>query len=132
LLGGAAAILFIAPDARAQSVSATLVGTVLDSSNAATPNARISVTNKGTNITRTALSNERGDYIIANLAPGVYRLSAEHEGFRRTVVDEMELFVNQTARFDVVLQVGTLAEVVEVTGQAPLVASETSSGRPGD
>ncbi|MGH9659673.1 MAG: carboxypeptidase regulatory-like domain-containing protein, partial [Bryobacteraceae bacterium] len=108
-------------------MTATLVGTVLDTSSAAIPDARISLTNKGTNVTRTASCNDRGDYIIANLAPGVYQLVAEHEGFRRTIVGDIELFVNQTARLDVVLQVGALAEAIEVTGQASLVASETSS-----
>jgi len=113
--------------AHAQSVTATLVGTVLDSSGAVIPDAKISVANKGTNVTRTILSNTHGDYIVANLAPGVYQLTAEHEGFRRTIINDVELFVNQTARVDVVLQVGTVTEAVEVTGQAPLVASETSS-----
>jgi hypothetical protein len=103
------------------------VGTVFDSSNAAVPAARISLTNTGTSVTRMVVGNEHGDYILANLAPGTYRLVAEHDGFRRTLVDNVELFVNQTARLDVVLQVGAVAEVVEVTGQAPLVASETSS-----
>ena len=125
LVAGAFAYPF--PNAWAQSVTATLVGTVFDASNAAIPNAKISLANKGTNVTRTTSCNSHGDYIIGNLPPGMYQLVAEHEGFRRTIVGDMELFVNQTARLDVVLQVGALAEAVEVTGQAPLVASETSS-----
>ena len=119
--------LLIGPVAHAQSVSATLVGTVFDSSNAAVPKAKVSLTNKGTNLLRAVECNERGDYVIANLAPGFYQMVAEHEGFRRTIVGEIGLLVNQTARVDVVLQGGALAEAVEVTGQAPVVASETSS-----
>ncbi len=119
--------LALGVSARAQSVTATLVGTVLDPTSAAVPDARITVTNLGTNVSRTVPCNERGDYVIPNLAPGTYQLVAEHEGFRRTVVNEIHLLVNQTARVDVVLQVGTLAEAVEVTAAAPLVASETSS-----
>ena len=113
--------------ARAQSVTATLVGTVFDSSNAVLPQPKILLTNQGTNETRTVIGNERGDYIIPNLSPGFYKLAAEHEGFRRTVVGEFELLVNQTARVDVVLQIGAVADTVEVTGAAPLVESETSS-----
>ena len=127
LVAGALAYPFSGSNAWAQSVTATLVGTVFDASNAAIPNAKISLANKGTNVTRTTSSNSHGDYIIANLAPGMYQLVAEHSGFRRTIVGDMELFVNQTARLDVILQIGALAEAVEVTGQAPLVASETSS-----
>src|SRR5438270_574387 len=113
--------------ARAQSVTATLVGTVFDASRAIVPEPKITLTNTGTNETRTVMGNERGDYIIPNLPPGLYRLAAEHEGFRRTVVEEFELLVNQTARVDVVLQVGAVADTVEVTGAAPMVESETSS-----
>jgi hypothetical protein len=125
----AAAILacLLSISIKAQSVTATLVGTVFDSSKAAVPQPRISVTNKATNTTRTVMGNEQGDYVIPNLQPGPYQLIAEHEGFRRTVVGEIELLVNQTARVDMVLQVGALAETVDVTGVAPLVESETSS-----
>jgi len=108
-------------------VNATLVGTVFDSTSAAVPNARIIATNKGTNVSREVSGNERGDYIVANLAPGFYQIVAEHQGFRRTVVGQIELLVNQTARVDLVLQVGTLTETVEVSATAPLVESETSS-----
>jgi hypothetical protein len=113
--------------AAAQSVTATLVGTVVDPSGAAVPGTKITVTNKETDVSRTVPSNERGDYIIPNLAPGHYQLTGEHEGFRRTVVTGIELMVNQTARVDVAFQVGVLAETVDVTGTAPLVESETSS-----
>ncbi|HYM13642.1 MAG TPA: TonB-dependent receptor, partial [Bryobacterales bacterium] len=124
---GTVAYLSLGICARAQSVTATLVGTVFDSSNAVVPQAKISVTNTGTNVTRTVVGSERGDYIVPNLPPGSYQLVAEREGFRRTQVGEFQLLVNQTARVDVVLQVGTVAETVEVAATAPLVESETSS-----
>src|SRR5262245_27027028 len=111
----------------AQSAAATLVGTVLDPSGSAIPGAVLTVTGIGTNITRTAASNERGDFTVPGLAPGLYRLAAEHQGFKRTVIENVELLVNQTARVDVTLQVGAVTESVSVTGAAPLVASETSS-----
>src|SRR5205085_2592946 len=122
----ACALIFGIP-ARAQSVTATLVGTVFDASGAAVPQPKITVTNKGTNEAKIVTGTDRGDYIIPNLLPGFYQLAAEHEGFRRTVVGEFELLVNQTARVDVVLQVGAVADTVQVTGAAPLVESETSS-----
>src|SRR5258708_38934392 len=81
--------------ARAQSVNATMVGTIFDVSSAAIPQAKVTVTNKGTNVARTVTGNERGDYTITNLAPGFYQVVAEHEAFRRTVVAEIELLVNQ-------------------------------------
>jgi hypothetical protein len=111
----------------AQSVTATLVGTVTDPSGAAVPKANVSITMAGTNVSRMVLSNESGDFTIPGLQPGSYQLTGEHEGFKRTVVAGIELLVNQTARVDVVLQVGGLAESISVTGASPLVASETSS-----
>jgi len=111
----------------AQSVTATLVGTVTDESGASVPKASLSLTMTGTNVSRVALSNESGDFTIAGLQPGSYQLTGEHEGFKRTVVGGIELLVNQTARVDVVLQLGAVAESIKVTGVSPLVASETSS-----
>src|SRR5262249_44833613 len=116
-----------APPAHSQSVSATLVGTVLDQAGAAVPGALVTLIHRDTNVARMVETNERGDYIITNLQPGPYRLTAEHPGFKRTIVIEVELLVNQRARGDGGLQMGEPAERVEVTGPAPLVASETSS-----
>ena len=81
----------------------------------------------GTNAKRMVPSSDNGDFTIPGLAPGTYQVMAEHEGFKQTVVGRVELLVNQTARVNVVLQVGTVAESVEVTGAAPLVASESST-----
>jgi hypothetical protein len=131
--GGLSASLLVlalfnyAPPAHSQSVTATLVGTVLDQAGAAVPGALVTLIHRDTNVARMVQTNERGDYIITNLQPGAYRLTAEHPGFKRTIVVEVELLVNQTARVDLGLQIGELAERVEVTGAAPLVASETSS-----
>src|ERR1700719_109760 len=86
--GALASFLCLAIPARAQSVTATLVGTVFDASGAAVPQPKISVTNKGTNEIRIVTGTDRGDYTIPNLLPGLYQLAAEHEGFRRTLVGE--------------------------------------------
>src|SRR5690349_3962428 len=116
-----------APLIQAQSVTATLVGTVTDQSGAAVPAASLALTASATNVKRVAASGDNGDFTIPGLAPGIYQLIVSHSGFKQTVVDRVELLVNQTARVDVVLQVGAVAESVEVTGVNPLVASETSS-----
>jgi hypothetical protein len=110
-----------------QSVTATLVGSVTDQSGGAISGAAISATMAGTNVRHTATSNQSGDFTIPNLPPGSYQLAGEFHGFKRTVIDGVELLVNQTARVDLVLQVGAAAESVEVTGVTPLVGSETSS-----
>src|SRR5438270_14087258 len=62
---------------RAQSVTAILVGTVSDQTGAVVPGAAVSVTMVGTNAKRTVLTTENGDFTVAGLAPGAYRLVAE-------------------------------------------------------
>src|SRR5215471_3953242 len=119
--------LAMAASLNAQSVTATLVGAVTDQSGAAVPTAGLELTTLDTNLRRTITANESGDFTFTGLAPGSYRLVVSREGFKQTVVERIELLVNQTARVDLVLQVGGVAESVEVTGASPLVASETSS-----
>src|SRR5215470_2738366 len=89
----------------AQSVTATLVGTVTDQLGANVPSASLTITTIGTNIKRSAVTNENGDFTLPGLPPGTYQLAASHQGFKQTVVDRIELLVNQTARVDIVLQV---------------------------
>src|SRR5437773_12063830 len=83
---------------QAHSVTATLVGTVTDQSGAAVPTAALALTALGTNVKRTVVTSENGDFTIPGLAPGIYQLVASHQGFKQTVVERVELLVNQTAR----------------------------------
>src|SRR4051812_20727003 len=78
---------------RAQSVTATLVGTVTDQSGAAVPSATLALTAIGTNVKRTVVTSENGDFTIAGLSPGGYQLVASHQGFKQTVVDRLEFLV---------------------------------------
>ena len=78
------AILCIMPsDAAAQVSNGTLVGNVKDESGAAVPGATITATETRTNIARTAISNETGNYRFNNLSPGIYRVDAELVGFTK-------------------------------------------------
>lgn len=127
LMGAAAVFGLAVGHLRAQTVTATLVGTVLDASGAAVPGAVVQAENKLTGWSRGVSTSENGDYRIPALPPGVYRLVVESPGFKRAVRDEIELRVEDTVRVDVVLQVGEVVESVEVTAPVPVVASETSS-----
>jgi hypothetical protein len=122
-----ALLLVLAATASAQTVTATLTGSVLDPTGAAVVNASLTLTHKATNTLRTASTNDRGDYTVPNLSPGLYSVAAEHPGFKRALVDSLELLVNQTARLDFTLEVGSVSESVEVAAGAPLVNSETAS-----
>ncbi|MCI0625758.1 MAG: carboxypeptidase regulatory-like domain-containing protein [Acidobacteria bacterium] len=111
----------------AQTVTATLVGAVRDASGGAIPQAAVTVRHIATNATRNASTNEQGNYTLTHLRPGVYQVEAEHRGFKRAIVENVELLVEQTARVDLVLPVGEVTESVEVTSAPLLVATDSSA-----
>src|SRR6476646_10844829 len=112
---------------RAQVASSELSGTILDSTGAGVASAKVTATNVATNLARDASSDSTGKYIITLLPPGDYTLSVEAAGFRKLVQSGITLQINQQAHVDLTLQLGQVSETVEVTGQAPLLESESSS-----
>src|SRR5690349_543289 len=94
----------------AQTLTGTILGTVLDQSHAVIPNAQVSLTQMTTNARRTAPTNDAGFYSFANLDPGTYRVEIEHTGFRRVVRADIVLAPNTTVRVDAELQPGVVSE----------------------
>ena len=111
----------------AQQDSATITGEVKDASGAVVPQAVVTITNVGTNISVKVETNDQGSYTVPSLRPGEYRVTAEKSGFNKTLRSGITLQVNQFTRIDITLQTGQVSEVVEVTGGAPLLETETSS-----
>jgi hypothetical protein len=123
-------ILSMPVDAAAQAANATLVGNVRDETGGAVPGATVTLHEMRTNISRTAVSNEAGNYTFTNLAPGVYRVEGELVGFRKFSRDNVDVNVNTTVRVDIALTVGALEESVVVTGEAPMLQTDrTDTGR---
>jgi hypothetical protein len=110
----------------AQTVTATLTGTVTDPSGAVLPGATIVATNQGTHVDYSTESNASGIYTIPFLPIGSYVVAAELTGFKKAVTNPITLEVNQTARLDIKLELGQLTETVSVTGAAPILQSETT------
>ncbi len=111
----------------AQVASAELSGTVLDSSGATIGTAKVTALNNATNRAHATQSDNTGRYIIPLLPPGDYTVSAEAPGFRKFVRRGVSLQVNQQAEINFTLEVGQVSDQVEVTAQAPLLESESSS-----
>lgn len=105
----------------AQNTSASLSGSVTDTSDAAIPNARIIVQNVETNLKQLAESSTEGLYSAKQLPPGTYRITVEHPGFRTFVQKGITLTVNQAATVNIRLQLGDVQEVVTVTANAELI-----------
>src|SRR5438093_5964265 len=127
LRNGVIAIFLVVSILGAQGFRATVVGRVTDDTGAVVPGAMITITNTGTNESRTVVVNERGDYAIPQLAPGQYTLTAEYAGFNKVVRSGIVLETSQQARLDVVLKVGGLTEEVAVSAAAPLVTTENAT-----
>ncbi|MBI4446298.1 MAG: TonB-dependent receptor [Acidobacteria bacterium] len=104
-----------------------ILGTVSDPSGSVLPGVSVTARNVETNYSRNAVTDERGAYRIAALPVGNYELSAELAGFQTLVRSGIKLEVEQQARIDLVLQVGSVSETVQVVSDAPLVDTQTAT-----
>jgi hypothetical protein len=104
-----------------QVQSGAISGTVTDPSDASVGGATIEIRNTGTNAVFRTQSNDSGFYTAPGLPVGEYEVVAQMQGFKRSVRSGITLQVNQNAQVNIRLEVGQLAESVEVTGEAPLV-----------
>ena len=105
----------------AQSTDATVVGTVTDPTAAVVASANVTLTNTQTNETTKAVTGQTGGYVFAHVKPGLYSVSVTASGFKQQVVNNIGLDVNQTARVDVRLTIGSTSEQVEVTDRKSVV-----------
>lgn len=113
--------------ALAQQETATITGEVRDAGGAVVPKAAITITNVETNVSVRSETNDQGLYTVPGIKPGPYSITVEKQGFRKIVRSGVTLQVNQTARLDLVLQVGDLINTVEIVEAATLLETETSS-----
>jgi hypothetical protein len=119
--------LFHAPYASAQSINATLGGTVMDATMALIPGVEVTARNVATGIVNTAITNETGAYQFASLQTGTYQVTAALTGFRSSTFNEVVLGGGQQVRLNFTLQVGELVNTVEVTEVADTLLATTSS-----
>ncbi|MBM3728742.1 MAG: TonB-dependent receptor [Acidobacteria bacterium] len=118
---------WLAASAYAQVISSSIVGTVLDPTGAAVPGAQVTVSNQATGISRTAPSDPQGAFVLPQLSPGMYSVTAKVGGFKLWEAQGLVLPVNQTLRVDVQLTVGDVTEQVRVEASGLRLESETSS-----
>jgi hypothetical protein len=107
-----------------QAVNATLLGTVTDASGALVSGAKVVITEMKTGVSRTATTNESGNYEFPDLPPGQYEVAVEREGFKRTVRSGVDALVNSDVRVNVNLEPGAVKETVVVTAEVPLLETD--------
>src|SRR5262249_43724458 len=110
----------------AQSDRGTLTGQVTDPSGAAVPNVTVVATNQATGVKYKSSSTDTGNYLVTQLPPGNYDVSAEAPGFRPRIQKSVGIHVAQTLTLNLPLELGAVEQAVEVTGAAPVIESTTS------
>ncbi len=118
-------VLVLARFAWAQE-NATIVGTVVDASNAVVANAEITLTNTATNQIRQATTNSSGIYLFANVGVGHFTLNAAAKGFQKYTKTDLVVNTAQTLKEDISLTVGSEAQTVTVEADALALQAETN------
>jgi len=122
-----AVMLGFAYPALAQVDTGSIVGTIRDQSGAGVPGATVTVTESRTNVSTRLVSDAEGNYIATPLKIGTYAVSVDMAGFKKETHPGIVLRVQDRLRVDFTLQLGDVAESLVITGEAPLVQTETSS-----
>lgn len=111
----------------AQQDTGMITGLITDPAGAAVPGAKVTLLHKGTNISGAVVTDSEGFFSATPLRIGTYSVTAEAPGFKKALRDEVTLRVQDRLRLDFRLELGETTETIEVSAQAPLLQSETSS-----
>ena len=122
-------LAFSTPAAFAQSEAATgnIEGRVLDANGAAIPNATVTAKNQDTGFTRTATTDDEGNYRIILLPPGTYTVEAAAANFSKAAASAVQVTVGGKAALDLSLAAGGVREELTVTAEAPTVETTRTS-----
>lgn len=124
----ALAILLLATLGLAQANKSSIAGEIKDPQGALVSEATVTATNIGTNVSKVTKTNDEGRYSFgAVFDPGVYTVKVELQGFKTATSEQLTLQIGDVREVNVTLEPGGSGEVVNVTAEAPLVETETSS-----
>ncbi len=128
-LAALCAVLLAIPGMRlgAQSDTAQISGFVTDATGGVVPAATVAAINEVTGLERLVETNPNGYFVVANLPPGLYTITAEAEGFKRYIKTRVKLDANLATTADVLLEIGAVTETVEVVASTAQIQSETAT-----
>ena len=112
-------LLLLPASLHAQELRGRITGRVMDPNGAAVPGATVKVTDLARNTTATITTNDDGIFEAPYLLPGGYRVTVEMSGFKKSLQDNVQVAINETRTLDIKLDVGTPAETVTVSSEAP-------------
>ena len=126
-ISSAVVLFLLTAPLRAQSTSGSLAGRVTDPSQALIANAVVAAVNADTNARLMTLTDASGEYHLANLAPGAYRIEIEKPGFKKLIKTDVVLHVQDALAIDFQMTLGAESETVSVEAGAPLVNTESGT-----
>ena len=104
--------------AAAQRFDASIRGTVTDESGAVIPGVPVTVTGTATGLTRTTATNESGNYSVGSLPVGTYQVAVEMDGFKSSIVKDLELNVADIREVNIRLELGAITEAITTTASS--------------
>ena len=110
-----------------QESRGSIRGRVTDTTDALVPGASVTATNVNTNANASGETNNRGNYEIPYLLPGVYRVSVEAPGFAKAVRENVEIRVSDHLTLDFALKLGMVSDSVLVSAETPLLETANAS-----
>src|SRR5689334_13143868 len=121
--------IFLLSPVKAQVLSGSIVGQVLDTTRAGVPGAMVRIIHRETNQSRSVVSDASGEYAFQSLAGGAYDILVTKEGFQTFKADGVPLTVGQVARVDATLRVGQISETVSVSAESALLQTDRAEVR---
>lgn len=119
--------LLLGSSGNAQLSTATLYGTITDSTGAAIPKANVTITQTDTGFVRTVVTNDSGNYRADFLPIGPYRVSVTANGFKKLDREGVTLTVTEEAHLDLAMSIGGGEQTIEVTAEIPLINTGNST-----
>jgi hypothetical protein len=111
----------------AQVVTGDILGTITDPSGAVVPNAKIVITNIGTQETHELTSNGAGEYIQTALPIGYYSIAVTAAGFETAEVKNIKLDAGSRLRQNIKIAVGATSQTLQVAGESPVLVTDTAT-----
>jgi hypothetical protein len=110
-----------------QTNRGAISGTVVDQNGGAVPGATVTITNIGTNQSSKVTTSGTGSFSVSSLEPVAYRVVVEATGFKKAILESVKVDTAQNASANVVLETGAVAETVTVSGDTPLISTESGT-----
>jgi Carboxypeptidase regulatory-like domain len=123
----AAIVVCVSPPATAQTITAVVSGTVVDSTSAAVPGAEVKLLNSGTGLRRNATTDPSGSFVFPSVEPATYSLTVEAQGFKHYERTDLQVTASErVSAGNIQLDVGAITESVTVSGQATMVQTASN------